>query len=639
MDRSTLNDQQRAAALHGPGPACVIAGAGSGKTRVLTYRIARLVEDGVDPERILAVTFTRKAAGEMLDRLGGLVGSSVEALTVGTFHSVCYRVIREEYRYLGREIPSPAEEYWQKRTIRDILSPDCMNWHLDLAFAMGFISAQKNNLLGPRDKLLMPEGREFEEQRFRDLYLEYESRKAEENRLDFDDMLLWCHRLLAENPDIRAKYRRRWQWLLVDEFQDTNLAQYAILRQVAPPENNLFVVGDDYQAIYGWRNAVIDFILNFEKEWPGARVYRLETNYRSTENIVESSNTLIRFNARQARKVCKAIRPPARDPVLLSSSSEDDEGRQVAERVVSLALQGHKYGDMAVLYRTNAQSRALEEALVQRNVPYVVFGGTGFYERKEVKDVIAYVRAALRKDDDAFRRIVNVPSRYLGKAFLAGLFSWASARAESLVHALCSGQCAVTRQRKWEMGAFQLASVLTEVEAHRDDPPAALVRRVRDLTKYDRYLIEEEGGEEGPDNEKVENLNMLEQAASRFESAEAFLEYASSMSGRDQENGPDRVQLMTLHKAKGLEFPVVFLAGVSEGLLPHRRSVVYGPDGSVIPESVEEERRLMYVGMTRAMDLLHVSSPETYMGKPTAPSMFLSEIAEVTQSADSQAVD
>ncbi len=639
MDLSGLNKQQCQAVLHGPGPCCVLAGAGSGKTRVLTFRIARLIEEGVRPENILAVTFTKKAATEMVERLESLLGpGSVEELNIGTFHSICYRIIREEWRALGRRVPQVAEEYWQKRVVKNILAPQSqknpwgMDWDLDVGQALAWISQQKNNLIGPQDKLIVPESQVFLEGRYRELYRRYEKAKASENKLDFDDMLWWAFQLLRDNPAILSKYQGLLQWLLVDEFQDTNLAQYEILKLLAPPQNNLFVVGDDYQAIYGWRSARVDFILKFASTWQGAVGIPLEINYRSTEDIVKYSNLLISHNDNQKQKTCRANRKAMAEPVFLANDDEELEAEVIAQEILSLTggeQAKYGYGDIAVLYRVNAYSRALEEAFIKAGLPHVIIGAVGFYERKEVKDILAYLRAAARGDEEAAKRVINVPNRYLGRAFVQAAERYQARHGCSFLEAV--RDCPEAAQRRYAVGVGQFLGIIEQVAAWVREgwSPEQMVTSLRKVTGYDAWLLKEEGGDEGPDNPRLENLAALVQAAARFKTVEEFLAYVDRATGKEPDHqepaAGGRVQLMTLHKAKGLEFAVVFMAGVSEGLLPHRKAVQYR-DGEEIAESLEEERRLAYVGMTRAMDLLYLSSVESYLGKFTVPSRFVREV-------------
>jgi DNA helicase-2/ATP-dependent DNA helicase PcrA len=632
MDLEGLNPAQREAVEHKDGPCCVLAGAGSGKTRVLTMRIGRLVaECGIPARNILAVTFTRKAAGEMVERLEPIIGASaLEDLNVGTFHSICYRILREEWKAQGREPYEPASEYWQKKTVRDILAPpskqnpEGMNWALDVGQALAFISWQKNNLRTPDDQLDRVPAEMVE--KYRALYRKYEARKEQEKKLDFDDMLLWCYQLLKNNPGIRAKWANLFRYILVDEFQDTNLAQYEILKLWAHPLNNVFVVGDDYQAIYGWRAARVDFIINFQKQWR-AKVVCLETNYRSSSNIVEFSNALIKHNRNQVDKTCRAHREAMQDPIMMHGDDEDHEAQQIVEEIQALVKAGdYRYGDCAVLYRVNAHSRALEDALIDAGIPYVIHGAAGFYQRKEVRDILAYLRILEDPNDvEAITRVVNVPKRYLGKVFLQKAQEYSHRQGIPLLEAL--GKCPEAGQYRYR-GVRDFLWCIEQLMRYKEHlPPAQMVMKVRELTQYDAWLAEEEGVDEGADNPRIENLNALAGAASRFATLREFLAYAEQAGSRptEPEAGIDKVQLMTLHRSKGLEFPVVFLAGMNQGLLPHRRSCVY-VNGELVPESVEEERRLCYVGMTRARERLYLSTTEMYQGKPAEPSMFLAEI-------------
>lgn len=629
----TLNPAQKAAVEHKDGPCCVLAGAGSGKTRVLTQRIGKLVEvEGIPARNILAVTFTKKAAGEMAERLEPIIGASaLEDLNVGTFHSICYRILRDEWRAQGQDPYEPAGDWWQKKTARDILAPaskqnpNGMNWSLDVGQAMSFISWQKNNLITPIDKLDRVPAELAE--KYREFYKAYEAAKEQEKKLDFDDMLLWCWQLLKNNPGARAKWANLFRYILVDEFQDTNLAQYEILKLWVHPLNNVFVVGDDYQAIYGWRAARVDFIIRFEQQWPGAKVVQLETNYRSSSNIVNFSNALIKHNRNQVDKTCRAHREPLDDPTLIYADDEDDEAAQVVEEIQAMVQAGdRKHKDCAVLYRVNAQSRAMEDALISAGMPYVIHGAAGFYQRKEVRDIIAYLRILEDPNDaEAIRRVLNKPKRYLGKVFLNRAQEYGYRNGFAILDAI--RLCPEATQYRYRGVRDFLYCIDTLLRAKEQLKPAQMVMKVREVTQYDAWLSEEEGSDEGADNPRIENLNALAGAAQRFEALRDFLFYAEQAATRstDAENGADKVQLMTLHRAKGLEFPVVFLAGMNQGLLPHQRSVIYR-DGKVVPESVEEERRLCYVGMTRAEERLYLSTTEEYQGKHVEPSMFLGEI-------------
>lgn len=629
MDLSTLNPGQMAAVLHTDGPCCTVAGAGSGKTRVLTSRIGRLVEEGVAPGNILAVTFTKKAAGEMQERLSDMIGAAAEAVNMGTFHSVCYRILRNAWE--KDQYREPAQEYWVKRTVRDILAAPGksnsygMNWGLDVGAAMSFISWQKNNLVGPDDELIRIDQANADKYRY--LYKTYEALKEKEKKLDFDDMLLWTYQLLKGNAGLRARYSNAFQYILVDEFQDTNLVQYEILKLLARPLNNVFVVGDARQAIYGWRAAKVEFILQFERDWPGAETIILETNYRSTSNIVELSNRLINGAGIRYPGECQAHKPAHLEPFYLRNEDEDCEAAQVVAEIRALEAAGEsKIGDCAVLYRTNAHSRALEDALIAARMPYIVYGSTGFYNRKEVRDILAYLRILDDPNDaEAIRRVINVPTRYLGKAFMQKAEEYARKSGLSLLDAL--GNCPEASQYRYRNVRDFLWCIAQLLRLVDDRSPAQMVAEVRRVTGYDSWISEEEGAEEGADNQRIDNLDALGAAAVRFTELRDFLFYCEQAGSRpaDAEAGADKVQLMTLHRSKGLEFPVVFLAGMIQGLLPHKRSCVY-LNGELVPESVEEERRLCYVGMTRAKERLYLSTFEQYQGKDVEPSMFLEEV-------------
>jgi DNA helicase-2/ATP-dependent DNA helicase PcrA len=623
----SLNPGQKAAVEHITGPCCVVAGAGSGKTTVLISRIANLVEEGVDPSNILAVTFTKKAADEMKERLAALIGDEACRVNMGTFHSVCYSILRREWQ--KAEQREPIQEYWQKKTIRDILSPPSrnnhngMNWDLDVGQAMGFISWQKNNLIGPDGTF---DNIAANEDKYRYLYKAYEEVNEREKKLDFDDMLLWCYQILKNNAGVRARYSTEFRYILVDEFQDTNLAQYEILKLLARPANNVFVVGDARQAIYSWRAARVDFILRFKDEWPGAKIIDLETNYRSTENIVSISNRLISGAGIKYPGRCKAHQGPQLDPVFMRSDDGDHEAGQIADEMQSLVdSEEYTYSDCAVLYRVNAQSQALEDALIASQIPYAIFGSTSFYQRKEVKDILAYLRILEDPNDaEAIARVLNVPKRYLGKVFLQKAQEYACRQNISLLDGL--RLCPEAGQFKYRSVRDFLHCIDVLMRDKENFIPATMVNKVRETTGYDAWLCEEEGADEGADNQRLDNLDALAAAAERFGRLGDFIFYCEQAGSRKKdEDSADKVQLMTLHRSKGLEFPVVFLTGMIQGLLPHRRSCKY-VDGEMVPESIEEERRLCYVGMTRAKERLYLSTMSTYRDKYAEPSMFLEEV-------------
>jgi len=943
LDLDSLNPAQLNAVEHGAGPAVVIAGAGSGKTRVLTYRIAKLIQNGVPAAKILACTFTRKAAGEMQERLADLVGAAVEELTVGTIHSLCFRILREEWANQGLRYET-LDESQQKRYIREILAPRTasnpwgLNLDVDAGTVLATISRLKNDLVTPDELARWIDDGEAP-WRMRDVlavYRQYERRKDQERKLDFDDMLLWCYQLLSENPAVLRKWQRRFEHVLVDEFQDTNMAQWEILRMLAAPENNLFVVGDDWQcwsgdavvltlldgpkrvadlevgdyvqsvvngrpqfvqltaksepqmapcvevvtrggrrlkvtpnhlcfatlpdlrsgwylylmyrrdkgfrlgvtrgglqgligarthperpemvwfldrsedpasaglleqqlslrygvptvpyfhngrgirlsqkhldqlfdefgqngfalleekgqifgcphfvpkgsgrsggkaaarpsvylymnagkgrclvsyecggmrlrrvfsgkdayrsalrvasqisceqnaqvveryvhqprvhlavvpassllptmkipvvdggrmeldevmevrpvvdptmvyhleaaetgivvaneiashnSIYGWRGAHPELIVNFRQHYPDAVVYVLDLNYRSTEPIVALGNRVIAANTMQFPKKLKAHRGTGHEPYLLQALDEDHEAEIVVREIRALRAEGWAWKDIAILYRTNAQSRAFEDVLVHENIPYCIVGATGFYKRKEVKDLVAYLRVVADPgDEEAVKRVLNVPSRYLGQAFIRDVEEYARRTGCTFYRALTRTPGLKPYQLR---GAQQFVEIIGTVQAE-EYRPAAAIRMIRDMTDYDKYVRQDA---EDADDDRIANLDALEQAAAKFPDIPSFLRYVAMMEGRDTEAAGDRVQLLSIHRAKGLEWPVVFVAGVSDGLLPHARA-----------ESVEEERRLCYVAVTRAKDRLFLSVLNSYRGRPVEPSPFLAE--------------
>jgi len=630
MNLEGMNPAQMQATTHMDGPCCVIAGAGSGKTRVLTHRIAYLIEQGIPSESILACTFTKKAAAEMAERLEPLVGPEADLLNLGTIHSICYRILREEWRNTGEEY-EPLNDYWQKRFIKDILAPagpknpDGMNWAIDISVALSFISTQKNQLVTPEMFRKQINYDIPDAGRLARLYELYEARKERERKIDFDDMLIRCCYLLAENPAILAKYQHRFRYILVDEFQDTNMAQWEIIRMLAAPENNLFVVGDDWQSIYGWRGARPEYIVNFKNWYPDAKIVVLDTNYRCNENIITVSNAVIQNNDDQFPKIVKANRSAGKEPMLLNANDEEHEAELVVSEIRSLIQAGTLPGEIAILYRTNAQSRAFEDKLVRANIPYTIVGSAGFYARKEVRDIVAYLRVVHDPDrnDEDLKRIINVPSRFIGRATIQEVEQHAIRYGVTLWEVLQNPPSSLKPYQQRNISDFVR---VIEYLRRETAPPSTIIQMVREATEYDDWLKREEGGDDG-ENTRIENLNELQHAASRYSDLSDFLDFVAMMESRSAQadESKDRVQLMTIHRSKGLEFPAVFLVGLVNGLLPHKNSIQY-VDGMILPQSCAEERRLCYVGMTRAKDLLYLSHMETYQGKDMDPSIFLDEM-------------
>jgi DNA helicase-2/ATP-dependent DNA helicase PcrA len=607
-----LNPAQREAVLHFEGPILVLAGAGSGKTRVLTTRIARLIEHhGVDPAHILAVTFTNKAAGEMRERIAKLVGEMPTAMWVGTFHAIGARMLRREARLVGRTasftIYDEDDSLAAVRRIMERLKISPKTWSPKAL--RGAISGAKNALVSPEEyaKLAMdPLSRAASL-----VYDQWERTLRDANAVDFDDLLVLPVRVLQQNPDRVEAYRERFRFLLVDEYQDTNRAQYEFVRLLAGSDGNVLVVGDDDQSIYGWRGADIRNILDFERDFPAAAVVRLEENYRSTPQVLDLANAVISANTGRRGKTLRATLP-AGDPVIqVATLDERDEAEFVAEEIMSLSTGARAlaYRDIAVLYRTNSQSRALEESLRKRAIPYRLVGAVRFYDRREIRDLMSYLKLiANPADDEAFLRAISVPRRGLGDATLETLAAVARAAGRPMLEiAADSGRLASLRPAaRQALGDFA-ALILRQRESAKDSAVDELLRNVIEEIRYADHLKSE--GPEGM--ERIENVKELIAGASEVVADEGgelgltpldhFLQHASLITDVDRQNpNADAITMMTLHNAKGLEFPAVFITGLEDGLFPLRRA-------QDEPNEMEEERRLFYVGITRAMRSLYLS--------------------------------
>jgi DNA helicase-2/ATP-dependent DNA helicase PcrA len=638
-----LNPAQREAVAATEGPVLVVAGAGSGKTRVLTYRIAHLIHDlGVPPQSILAITFTNKAADEMRERVEALVGGRVRAMTISTFHSACARILRREAPRLGyRAGFSIYDDADALRLVTMCLRDlDMDSKRFPPRNIRAAISDAKNELID--FETFKERGAGFYHGQVADVYRLYQQRLLEASAMDFDDLLMITVELFGAFPDVLEYYQRRWQYVMVDEYQDTNHAQYTLVRQLAAGHGNLCVVGDSDQSIYGWRGADIRNILEFEKDYPDAKVVVLDRNYRSTEVILEAANSVISNNA--ARKVKHLWTDRGRGELVARYEAQDehDEAAFVAEQVAELEVSGYRPSDVAVFYRTNAQSRVLEEVFVRFGLPYQVVGGVKFYERREVKDVLAYLRVLVNPDDEiALKRIINVPKRGIGATTIGHVDRFAQSHGISFCDALGEDVAGVTGRAQTLIKEF-LALLETLRERSEGGPKEAL----ESVMKETGYMAELESERTVEALGRAENLRELVSVAEEYESAaegtlvdgdewsdlpglrkvELFLESISLVTDLDEMNdATEAVTLMTLHTAKGLEFPVIFLIGMDDGVFPHMRSL-----GD--PDQLEEERRLCYVGITRAQDKLYVTNAWQRMLWGAAnfnpPSRFLSEIPE-----------
>ncbi len=610
---ASLNPQQQRAVTTVNGPVLVLAGPGSGKTRVLTHRIAYLIASAdVDPLQILAVTFTNKAAREMRERLVGLVGESVTAdLTVGTFHSICARWLRRDIVHLGRErdfviYDADDQERLMKRVLRELNLNE--KQHPPRAI-LSVISRAKNELIAPEE--FARSTRSYFDEIVARCYDRYQTLLRESNALDFDDLLGEMVRLLRGHPAILSQYHQRYRFLLVDEYQDTNRVQYLLVRTLAERERNVFVVGDEAQSIYAWRGADIRNILQFEQDYPDATVIMLEQNYRSTKAILDAAQALI--NASPQRKYTKRLwttNGKGDQVVLYEAANDEEEAQFVVGEILRLIAEGNaRPGDCAIMYRTNAQSRLVEEALVQAHLPYHIVGGVRFYERKEVKDVLAYLRLAANPYDSvSFQRVINWPGRGIGERTISELIVWAQQLGVPLYQALSELADDSTRHPftgRIRAALIEFYTLITDLNRLRE------VMALSDLIDYLLTRIEvqatlqrEYEAEEAED--RWRNVQELRNAALAYANLPvenqlaAFLEDIALIADVDSlDRNSDVVTCITLHQAKGLEFPHVFLIGIEEGLLPHSRSI----DNR---DSLEEERRLLYVGITRAQRRLYL---------------------------------
>lgn len=633
---SGLNAKQREAVGAPDGPLLILAGAGSGKTKTLTHRIAYLIrERGVAPGQILAVTFTNKAAGEMRERVARLLGDGAVAPLVGTFHSVCVRFLRRDIEHIGRAANFTIMDATDQLTvIRRVLKElDLDPKQFSPQGVRAAISRAKNQLQSATD-FAAAAGSYYEEIVAR-IYARYERILQENNSLDFDDLIVFTVRLFTERPDVLARYHEQYRYILVDEYQDTNNMQYRLIALLAARHRNLFIIGDDYQSIYMFRDADITNILTFEKDYPEAQVITLEQNYRSTQNILDAATAVIRKNEHQRHKTLWTEKTGGDAIVYATAVNERGEAGYVAQEILRLHENGRAFREHVVLYRTNAQSRAIEESLLRRDIPYRIVGGTKFYERMEIKDLMAYLRLVYNgADRPALERAIDAPSRGIGPKTLAAWDVFALAHATDPISAgllladADTGTDDLTPARRRTIADFAaLIARMRDLAATK-----SLAVLIADLYEASGYKAALMSGENTIENEsRHENVGELITIAKEFEgdaltALAAFLEQTALVADTDAiDQADDAVHLMTLHSAKGLEFPVVFMIGLEEGLLPHSRS-------QLAQRELEEERRLMYVGMTRAMErlyLLHAQSRMVFGSvQANAPSRFLNDVPE-----------
>lgn len=599
------------------GPVLILAGAGSGKTRALTHRIAYLIATGIKPENILAITFTNKAAGEIKERVAKLLASVSSLVAVppymGTFHSICLRILRQDIDKLGRErnfiiYDEDDQLSLLKKVMVDLeINPKKFN----PSSLLGKISKLKSELITAKE--FSDSAKEFSEKILSQLYISYQLALKKNNAVDFDDLIMLCVELFQTNSETLVKYQDIFKYILVDEYQDTNRAQYVWVSLLAKKDRNLFVIGDDYQSIYQWRQADIRNILDFEKDYPEAKIILLEQNYRSTKNILAAANNIILNNKNQHHKKLWTENTEGEEIILKENHSEREEGEFIVKTIENEVSAGVPISNFTVLYRTHAQSRAVEEAMIKYGLPYRILGGVKFYQRREVKDILAYLRLALNPNDEvSLSRIYNVPSRGIGTVSFEKL-----------------------KKGETDVGAKQLAAytelkkLLNELQTKTQElSPTLLIKYLIKRIGYERHIVD--GTTNG--DERWQNVQELFTATKKFDSlatpegTEKFLEEVALIQETDKlEKRGQTITLMTLHSAKGLEFPVVFMVGMEDGIFPHQSSFFD-------PTNLEEERRLCYVGITRAKQKLYLTFCRKRMiygtTQSNSPSRFLFEIPE-----------
>ena len=628
-----LNKEQQQAVQHTEGPLLILAGAGSGKTKVLTVRIAHLLAQGVNPYEILAITFTNKAAKEMKSRVEGLVGDVANRIWLSTFHSFCAKFLRFEIdSFLGYNsnftIYDTSDSQAVIKAALKALNLDDKYYPVGAMIAA--ISDAKNKLLFASD--FRKQARDFYQQKVADVYEYYERELRKNNALDFDDLLLVAVKLLQSNAAVLDKYSHRFRYVMIDEYQDTNHAQDLLAKLLASHWKNIAVVGDADQSIYAWRGADIQNILDFEKDYPNCRSIKLEQNYRSTKIILDAANAVIDNNEGRPEKNLWTDKIEGAKIQHFTAQSEHEEAAFIGDTIAKKHdIHDVPYGDMAILYRTNAQSRVLEEALIKRALPYTMVGGTKFYDRKEIKDVLAYLRVLYNPFDDlSLLRIINVPKRSIGATTVAKLQDYAREKGTSLFMTLTQLHLidSIKGKTKEKLEEFGIL-IFTLVSEMEDKTVLDILESILDRTGY---LAQLEESTDPQDQARAENIGELLSVAKDFQdtnpsgTVEDFLEQVALVNDVDSfEQEEAKVTLMTLHAAKGLEFPIVFLCGLEEGLFPHSRTLMN-------PEEIEEERRLAYVGITRAEKELYISNAttRTVFGRTSSylPSRFIDEIPE-----------
>ncbi|KGM95961.1 ATP-dependent DNA helicase PcrA [Clostridium novyi A str. 4552] len=631
--KELLNKEQYEAATAIEGPVLVLAGAGSGKTRVLTYRIAHMIEDlGIPQYNILAITFTNKAAGEMKDRIKKLVSDNIDSMWVSTFHSCCVRILRREIDKLGYNknfaiYDSSDQKNLVKQCMKELNISDK---DINEKEIISKIGKQKDNLITAEEYKKRNE-KDFRKNRIAEVYLLYQKKLKNSNALDFDDLIFKTVELFKKHPEVLEFYQNKFKYIMVDEYQDTNKTQYQLVKMLASAHRNIFVVGDDDQCIYQWRGADIKNILDFEKDYPEAKVVKLEQNYRSKANILNAANTVIKNNSQRKDKVLRTQNENGDRIKIYRAYSDMDEGIFIANEIKRIIKKENRsYRDFAILYRTNAQSRVFEDIFMKRDIPYRIIGGLKFYDRKEIKDITAYLKFINNLQDDiSLRRIINVPKRAIGAATVTKIQDFANYMDECMYSVLLDVENIPGLSKRSISSINKFTSLINGFNRTKDK--VSVSNLIQEILESTGYMKELKDSNEIEDISRIENIKELVSAAVEFEntsedkSLSAFLEKITLVSDVDNyDEDTDTTVMMTLHSAKGLEFPVVFMVGMENGIFPGAQSLENFSE-------MEESRRLCYVGITRAKERLYMTSASTrkVFGRTVAysESDFINEIS------------
>ncbi|MBV4419910.1 DNA helicase PcrA [Clostridium tyrobutyricum] len=638
--KNLLNKEQYEAATTIEGPILILAGAGSGKTRVLTYRIAHMIQDlNIYPSKILAITFTNKASGEMKDRVRVLVGNEADNMWISTFHSSCVRILRREIDKLGyNKNFAIYDSYDQKVLIKQCMEElDIDEKYITVRELINKISSQKDNLISA-EKYKRENESNLRLNKVADVYMLYQKKLRNNNALDFDDLIYKTVQLFKENSDVLEFYQRKFQYIMIDEYQDTNKSQYELVALLAKSHKNICVVGDDDQCIYEWRGADIRNILDFEKDYPNTKVIKLEQNYRSKANILKAANDIISNNSERKTKVLRTENDNGDKIKLYRAYSDIDEGKYISSQIKKICREQNKhYRDFAILYRTNAQSRVFEDVFMKSNIPYRIVGGLKFYDRKEIKDIMSYLKFINNPlDDVSLRRIINEPKRSIGNTTVDKVQSFAVSMDECMYSVLLDIDEVLSLSKRSISSIKKFVSLINSFIRSRDKiSVSSLIKEVIETTGYIDKLKDLKDAESVS---RIENLKELVSAAVEFESTSedkslsAFLEKVTLVSDIDNfDQDADSVVIMTVHSAKGLEFPVVFMVGMENGIFPGSQSLENSAE-------MEESRRLCYVGITRAKERLYMTSAESrrVFGRMVSYSQseFLSEISSSLKEYD-----